>query len=249
MKLLEYRTAVITGGTSGIGKAIAKLFADEGARVILVGMNPEKGAQAVEELRACGVTGEVFFHSVDVSDYAAVHELIDELLLKYNKIDVLVNSAGITRDKLLVKMTEEDWDSVMTTNVKSCYNTCHAVARAMIKVRAGKIINIGSVVGEIGNAGQVNYAASKAAIVGFTKALAKELASRNILVNVIAPGYIGTPMTEALSDDQKKATLSQIPLGRMGHPDEVAQLALFLASDKANYITGQALFVDGGMAI
>lgn len=249
MKMLENRNAVITGATSGIGKAIAALFLSEGCRVFLVGSSSDKGSKALEELSGGGHKEKVFFHQADVTNYTAVHQMIETILASHGKIDILVNCAGVTRDKLLLKMTEEDWDVVMTTNVKSCYNTCHAAVRSMMKGRDGKIINIGSVVGEIGSAGQANYAASKAALVGFSKSLAKELAPRNIKVNVIAPGYTDTPMTKGLTEEQTKAILGSIPLGRIAQPEEIARAALFLASDMANYITGQVLFVDGGMAI
>jgi len=248
-RLLEHRIAVVTGGSSGIGKAIAMQFAQHGAHVLILGTNSAKGARALQDIREQITAAQLAFYTVDVANYAAVHQAVDEILSSYGKVDILVNSAGITRDQLLLKMTEEEWDSVMATNVKSCYNTCHAIVRSMMKARYGRIINVGSVVGLVGNAGQANYAASKAAMVGFTKALAKELATRNISANVIAPGYIETPMTEGLTAEQKKAILDKVPLGRMGQPQEVAQVALFLASDMASYITGQVLVVDGGMAM
>jgi len=243
------RVVLVTGGTAGIGKAIAAKFAAADAEVIIFGTNEERGNAAALEIAALGGSGSITFLRVDVADHIAVKTAIDQQLEKHGKVDVLVNNAGITRDQLLMKMTEEDWDTVMDVNVKSCYNTCHALVRSMIKQRQGSIINISSVVGLMGNAAQVNYASSKAAMEGFTKALARELAARSINVNCIAPGFIVTQMTDALNDKQKDATLQKIPLGRFGACEEVADAVLFLASSKAKYITGQVLAVDGGMAM
>lgn len=242
------QVAIVTGGNAGIGKAIALQFAREGARVIIFGTNAEKGAEVVAELaqQPCP-TPE--FYKVDVSKTQEVDEAIKDILAKHSKIDIVVNNAGITRDQLLMKMSEEDWDQVMAINVKSCYNLCRAVTRPMMKARRGKIVNIGSVVGITGNQGQVNYAASKAAMIGLTKSLAKELASRNIYVNCVAPGFIDTKMTEQLTPAQKEAILSQVPLKRLGLPEEVAHAVLFLASASSDYITGQVLTVDGGMVM
>ncbi|HEY5236018.1 MAG TPA: 3-oxoacyl-[acyl-carrier-protein] reductase, partial [Rhabdochlamydiaceae bacterium] len=185
----------------------------------------------------------------DVSDKKAVDQALQEILLEFGKIDILVNNAGITRDGLLMKMTEEDWDRVIAVNLKSVYNTCQALVRSMLKARGGKIINITSVVGLNGNAGQTNYAASKAGMIGFTQSLAKEVASRGICVNCIAPGFIKTPMTDVLTDAQKEGILKQVPMGRLGNAEEIANAAVFLASDWSNYITGQVLTVDGGMVM
>jgi 3-oxoacyl-[acyl-carrier protein] reductase len=245
MNLLANKTALITGGTSGIGLAIAKKFAEHGAFVILFGQSLEKGAAAVAELPE----NKAIFHSIDVSKTEIVEKAIKELLAEYGKIDILVNNAGITRDELMMKMTENDWDQVLDTNAKSCFNTCRALTRPMLKARSGKIINISSVIGLIGNAGQVNYAASKGAIIAMTKSMALEFASRSINVNCIAPGFISTQMTGILTESQKDSILSKIPLGRMGFPEEIANAALFLASSLSDYITGQVLTVDGGMVM
>lgn len=245
--LLSGKVALITGATAGIGKSIALKFASNGAKVILFGTNLERGEAAVNEIQALGSTAE--FYPVDVGNQEAVNQAIKEILDKYRQVDILVNNAGITQDQLLMRMTEEEWDHVMTVNAKSCYNTCHALVRPMMKAKAGKIINMSSVVALTGNPGQTNYAASKAAIIGFTKALAKEVASRHICVNCIAPGFITTAMTDLLPEPVKEATLTRIPLGRFGQPEEIANIALFLASNLSDYITGQVISVDGGMAL
>lgn len=247
--LLKEQIALVTGGTAGIGKAIAMKFAEHGATVIIFGTNQERGEQVIAEIKKVPQAKEAAFYQVNVSNTSEVREQIQEILEKHGHVDVLVNNAGITCDQLLMKMTEQDWDNIMNVNVKSCYNTCQALVRSMLKSKRGKIINMSSVIGLTGNAGQSNYAASKAAVIGFTKALAKELASRNINVNCIAPGFIETKMTEILTDVQKKSTLANIPLGRMGTPDDIANAALFLASDLSAYITGQVLTVDGGMVM
>lgn len=247
--LLNGQVALVTGGTAGIGKAIAMKFAEQGATVIIFGTHQERGAQVVEEIKKIPQSKDAEFYQVNVSHTSEVREQIQGVLEKHGKVDVLVNNAGITCDQLLMKMTEQEWDNIMDVNVKSCYNTCQALVRSMLKSRRGKIINMSSVIGLTGNAGQSNYAASKAAVIGFTKALAKELASRNINVNCIAPGFIETKMTGILTDAQKKSTLDNIPLGRMGTPNDIAHAALFLASDLSDYITGQVLTVDGGMVM
>lgn len=246
--LLKDKIALVTGGTAGIGRGIALKFAEHGAKLIIFGTNTERGAAVVEEIKQVG-SNEVEFYQVNVGKTSEVDQTLKMILERYGKLDILVNNAGITRDQLLMKMTEEDWDTVMDVNVKSCFNTCKSIVRSMLKAKKGKIINISSVVGLTGNAGQSNYAASKAAIIGFTKALAKELASRNIHVNCIAPGYIATQMTQELTNVQKESTLAKIPLGRMGDPIDIANVALFLASELSDYITGQVFTVDGGMVM
>jgi len=247
--VLKGQTALVTGGTAGIGASIAKELASQGAFVIIFGTNPERGSLVVEDMKKQPGCEGALFLAVNVSSFKEVDEAIKKALEVRPQIDILVNNAGITRDGLLMKMSEEDWDNVMDVNVKSCYNSCRALVRSFLRLKKGKIINISSVVGLTGNAGQVNYAASKAAIIGFTKALAKEVASRNIQVNCIAPGFIETAMTESLTEEQKSATLSQIPMGRMGRSEEIAKTALFLASPSSDYITGQVITVDGGMVM
>lgn len=244
--MLKDKVAIVTGGTAGIGRAIALKFAEQGAKVAVIGTNAERGQEVVKEIEKHSVGS---FHQIDVANTQEVEEKVKLILDHYKSVDILVNNAGITKDQLLIKMTESDWDQVMAINVKSCYNLSRACVRTMMKARQGKIINISSVVGLIGNAGQANYCAAKAAIIGFTKALAKELASRSIAVNCIAPGFIKTRMTEVMTDAQKEITLSQIPFGRMGEPEDIAHAALFLASPWSDYITGQVLTVDGGMVM
>ena len=245
--LLSGKTAIVTGGTAGIGAAIAKKFAEQGAYVVIFGTNATRGEQVVAEIKAQPNSAGASFYQVNAISKDEVNHAIEEILKTRGQVDILVNNAGITRDLLLMKMNEEDWDNVMDINVKSCYYTCKALVRPFLKAKKGKIINMSSVVGVTGNAGQVNYAASKAAMIGMTKAVAKELASRGIQVNCIAPGFIETPMTDALTPEQKSATLSAIPLGRMGTVDDIANAALFLASPLSDYITGHVLVVDGGM--
>lgn len=244
-ELLKDKVAVITGGTAGIGKAIAKAYLAEGAIVCLLASQPERGARAVEELQNEVPGARVEFQAVDISQFATVKSTMDAILAKYGRVDILVNNAGITRDGLLMKMTEEDWDRVLDVNAKSCFNTCQALVRTLLKAKRGKIINVTSIVGLTGNAGQVNYAASKAAIIGFSKALAKELAGRQITVNCIAPGFIKTEMTHGLEEVWKE----KIPMGRMGEPADIARVALFLASPLSDYMTGQVLVVDGGLVM
>ncbi|MBA3604029.1 MAG: 3-oxoacyl-[acyl-carrier-protein] reductase [Parachlamydiaceae bacterium] len=243
------QTAIITGASSGIGKAIALKFASQGARVILFGTHVGRGAAAVEEITQATPGCSAEFFQVDVSNYQAVQDAMAEILKTYKTVDILVNNAGITKDQLLMRMTEEQWDSVLDVNVKSCYNTCHALVRPMMKAKKGKIINMSSVVGITGNMGQTNYAASKAAVIGFTKSLAKELGSRQIQVNCLAPGYIITAMTETLPEPVKAAVLTNIPLGHFGQTEDIANAALFLASKMSDYITGQVIAIDGGMSM
>ncbi|MCX6991075.1 MAG: 3-oxoacyl-ACP reductase FabG [Chlamydiae bacterium] len=251
MQLLKGKKALITGGTAGIGKDIALSFAKQGAHVTIFGTNAQRAAEVVEELNALRVDPDQQFFSdiVNVADKAAVDAAIQKLLTSWGSVDILVNNAGITKDGLLMKMSEQDWDDVLDINLKSVYNLCQALVRTMLKARSGKIINVSSVVGLTGNAGQVNYAASKSGMIGFTKALAQELATRGICVNCIAPGFIQTKMTDVLTDTQKEAIVKKIPMGRLGSTEDIANAAIFLASPLSNYITGQVLTVDGGMVM
>ena len=245
MKLLKGKTAVITGASRGIGKAIAIRYAREGANLVISATNDKLLAEAKTELEAIG--SDVEWKICDVSNYDSVAELIKLALDTFGGIDILVNNAGIARDKLIMALKEEDWDDVIDINLKGTFNGIKAVTRIMLKAKSGCVINITSVVGISGNAGQANYSASKAGIIGLTKSAAKELASRNIRVNAIAPGFIETDMTESLMDEAKDAFFSNIPLARAGTADDVANLALFLASEESNYITGQVINVDGGL--
>lgn len=249
--LLKGKSAVVTGGTAGIGKAIAILFAEQGADVAIFGTNAERSAIAVAEIEAAKAHSDqkILSFLVNVAKTNDVEENVQKVLTSFGKVDILVNNAGITRDNLLMRMSEEDWDQVLEVNLKSVYNTCKSLTRSMMKARAGSIINISSVIGLIGNAGQINYAASKAGMIGFTKSLAKELSSRGVRANCVAPGYIDTQMTEVLPAQVKEGILAKIPLGRIGKPRDIAQAVLFLASDLSCYITGQVLAVDGGMVI
>lgn len=251
MQLLKGKSALITGGTAGIGKAIALLFAAQGADVAILGTNEQRALQAVKEIEAARISPDqkVVSFLVDVSKSKEVEETVQKVLSSFGKVDILVNNAGITKDNLLMRMSEEDWDTVLQVNLKSVYNTCKSLARSMMKARSGSIINITSVIGLTGNAGQANYAASKAGMIGFTKSLAKELSSRGVRANCVAPGYIETQMTEVLPDPVKEGILTKIPLARIGQPSDIAQAALFLASDMSNYVTGQVLAVDGGMVM
>ncbi|MCH9613958.1 MAG: 3-oxoacyl-[acyl-carrier-protein] reductase FabG [Chlamydiia bacterium] len=246
MLLLKGKRALITGGTSGLGRAIAKLYAKHGAKICIWGTNEERANSVVEEVLSLGAE-EASMMLIDVSKTEAVSTAFESLLEKWGGIDIIVNCAGITRDQLLMKMKEEDWDQVMDVNLKSCYNVCRAAVRPMMKQRAGQIINVTSVIGLMGNPGQVNYSASKHGMIGLTRSLAKEVGSRGIRVNGIAPGMFETPMTDVLPEKQREALLKQIPMGRLGNPEEIAQTALFLGSDMSEYITGQVITVDGGM--
>ena len=249
MKILQGKKALITGGTSGLGREIALMFASVGADVAIFGTNAKKAEEVVKKLQETATSKDQKIYSdiVDVSQKASVDQAVDRLIASWGEVDILVNSAGITRDKLFLRMTEEDWDQVIDTNLKSVYNLCHALVRPMLKAKKGKIINISSVIGLMGNPGQANYAASKLGMLGFTKSLALELASRGICVNCIAPGFFATPMTDALTEDQKEGILKKIPMGRLGNPKDIAYAALFLASYMSDYITGQTITVDGGM--
>lgn len=245
---LEGKTALITGGSRGIGRAIAVLFAKEGAKVAINYAGNQQAAQGtIDLIRACG--GEAIAIQCDVSDGAAVDAMVKQVKEDFGRIDIMVNNAGIARDGLLMRMKEADWDSVMDTNLKGVFHCTKAVSKIMMKQKGGSIVNISSVVGLTGNAGQSNYAAAKAGIIGFTKSIAKELASRGIRVNAVAPGFIGTEMTDILPEEVKKSMIAGIPLGRMAQPEEVAAGVLFLASDNAGYITGQTLHIDGGMVM
>lgn len=244
---LKDKVALITGGARGIGKAIALLFAREGSDIVVGDVNMEEAAKTVQEIEALG--RKALALSLDVTDYAKVTEALNKILDKFDKVDILVNNAGITKDRLLLRMSEPDWDAVLNVNLKGTFNCTRAVSRLMIKQRYGKIINIASIIGIIGNAGQANYSASKAGIIALTKTAAKELGSRNINVNAVAPGFIQTEMTARLPEDLKQKMLGAIPLGKLGIPGDVACACLFLASEESNYITGQTIVVDGGMVM
>ncbi|MBF0618682.1 MAG: 3-oxoacyl-[acyl-carrier-protein] reductase [Candidatus Omnitrophica bacterium] len=237
----------ITGSARGIGRQIAEVFAKEGALVIISDINAESCQKTADEINASGLKADSF--PCNVTSLVEVEQTIDKVIEKHGRIDILVNNAGITRDNLFLRMKEEDWDAVLTVNLKGTFNSCKAVSRAMLKARKGKIISIASVIGVMGNAGQANYAASKAGVIALTKSLAREFASRNITVNAVAPGYIKTDMTDKLSDDVKNKILEAVPLGRMGSPVDVANVCLFLASKEADYVTGQTILVDGGMVM
>ncbi len=246
MKLLDGKSAIVTGGTRGIGRGIVKTFAEHGANVAFTYMSSEEKAKALtEELEALGV--KALPMRSDAADYASAEKLVAATNEAFGTVDIVVNNAGITRDGLLMRMTEEQWDIVVNTNMKSVFNLTKAVQRTMLKARSGSIINLTSVVGVKGNGGQANYAASKAGIIGFTKSVALELGSRSIRSNAIAPGFIETEMTAALNQDTVQGWRDAIPLKRGGTPDDVANMALFLASDLSAYVTGQVLHVDGGM--
>ena len=246
--LLENKGAVVTGGSRGIGRAVAEALAAEGATVAVIYVGNTKAAEdTVRAIEEAG--GKAFAVQCDVADEAAVTDMVKMVHEKLGTIDVFVNNAGITRDGLLMRMKREDWDAVLSTNLTGVYNCTKAVTKIMMKQRSGSIINMTSVVGETGNAGQANYAAAKAGVIGFTKSAAKELASRNVRVNAVAPGCIDTDMTAVLSDAVKEEMIKSIPLGRTAAPEEVAQAVVFLASQKAGYITGQTLNVDGGMVM
>ena len=246
--LLDGRHALVTGASRGIGRAVALAFAAEGASVSLNFAGNVAAAEAVRaEIESAG--GKAILVPTDVSDENAVEDMVKTVTEAFGSIDILVNNAGITRDGLLLRMKEEDWDAVLNTNLKGVFLCTKAVSKFMMKKRYGRIVNMASVVGVTGNASQANYAAAKAGVIGFTKAMAKELASRGITVNAIAPGFIRSDMTDVLPDKVKEAMLAEIPLGRAGEPADVAKAALFLASDQAAYITGQVLKVDGGMVM
>ena len=242
---LKGKVALVTGAAQGIGKAIALLLARNGADIVVSDINLEKAEETAKEIRAIGPKAMAV--KVDVANWSDVERMVTGILEKLAKIDILVNNAGITRDKLILRMTEEDWDAVLGVNLKGTFNCTKAVVRHMAKQRSGKIVNIASVVGEMGNAGQANYSASKAGVIGLTKTIAREYAQRGINVNAIAPGYIETPMTEALPEKAKEELRKLIPMERLGKPEDVAEAVLFLVSEESSYITGQVLNVNGGI--
>jgi 3-oxoacyl-[acyl-carrier protein] reductase len=238
---------LVTGSTRGIGRSIAEAFAKEGATAIVIGRSVETVEKAVQEIAAGG--GKVDGFACNVTDVNQVAETVNKILDKHKRIDILVNNAGVTRDNLLLRLSESDWDEVINVNLKSVFSVTKIVSKAMLKAKKGKIISIASIIGITGNAGQANYAASKAGIIGFSKSVAKELASRGITSNVVAPGYIETDMTAKLGDKVKEEVQKSIPLGTLGKASDVAGACLFLASKSADYITGQTIVVDGGLAI
>lgn len=247
MKQLENQIAVVTGAGRGIGRAIALKFANEGADVVCVSRTAENSEKVAAEVRALG--RKAWAHAVDVADAGAVAASAEKILADCGKVDILVNNAGVTKDGLLMRMSDTDWDAVLDTNLKGAFLFTKAFTRAFVKQRAGRIINVSSIIGLIGNAGQANYAASKAGLIGFTQSVAKELGSRNITVNALAPGFIETDMTSGLSAEMKTEILKKIPLNSLGQAEDIASAALFLAGAGARYITGQVLTVDGGMVM
>ena len=249
MQLLKGKKALVTGGTAGIGKAIASLFAEHGADVAIFGTNKERAEQALKEIDAAKAdpSQKTASFLLDVSKSKEVDQAVEQLLKEWGSVDILVNNAGVTKDNLLMRMSEEDWDKVLEVNLKSVFNLCRSLTRSMMKARSGVIINISSVIGLTGNAGQVNYAASKSGMIGFTKSLAKELASRNVRANCIATGYIETQMTDVLGYAVKGAILEKIPMNRIGSADECAGTFIYLASNAlSGYVTGQVIEVNGG---
>jgi len=245
--LLKNQVALITGSTRGIGKSIARTFAQEGATVVVCGTNQELADKFSQELTTQGFSAQPF--ACDVTNAQKVEEMVNKILDKHKTIDILVNNAGITRDNILPRMKEDDWDAVIRVNLKGVFNCTKTVTKAMLKAKKGKVISVASIIGIIGNVGQANYAASKAGIIGFTKSVAREFASRGITANVVAPGYIQTEMTDKLGEKTQEIILKNIPLGRFGKPEDVAGVCVFLASNQADYITGQTILIDGGMGI
>lgn len=246
MKLLEGKTAIITGASRGIGKAVALEFARQGANIAFTDLRYDEIAQETEkEIAALGVKVKMF--ASNAADFAATNATVDEIVKEFGRVDILVNNAGITKDTLLMRMSEEQWDAVISVNLKSVFNFTKAVSAVMLRQKAGSIISMSSVVGVSGNAGQANYAASKAGIIGFTKSVAKELGSRNIRANAVAPGFIITDMTAQLPEDVRKEWAAKIPLKRGGTPEDIAKVCVFLASDLSAYVTGQTIHVCGGM--
>ena len=248
MKRFEGKNALVTGGTRGIGRAIVQALARDGARVAFTFRSSVEDAESLAaELLEAGA--EVLAFQGDVAAARSAEEAVNGVLDAWGSLDVLVNNAGVTRDGLLLRMSEEDWDTVIETNLKSLFHFCKAAYRPMMKQRGGRIVNLASISGVTGNAGQTNYAASKSGIIGFSKSLARELAARNVTVNVVAPGFVATDMTAAMTDAARDAMLSAVPLGRWAEPNEIASAVAFLASDDAQYITGHVLHVDGGLAM
>jgi len=245
--LLKDRVALITGAAQGIGKQIAVTFARQGADIVVADINLEKAAATAKEIEALGRRALAL--ELNVTDFSKVEEAINKILDKLGKVDILVNNAGITKDNLLLRMKDAEWDAVINVNLKGTFNCIKAASKVMIKQRSGKIVNIASIIGIIGNPGQANYSASKAGIIALTKTAAKELSSRNINVNAVAPGFIQTEMTAVLPEDIKQQMLKAIPLNKFGLPEDVANACLFLASEEASYITGQTIVVDGGMTM
>jgi 3-oxoacyl-[acyl-carrier protein] reductase len=246
--MLQGKVALVTGASRGIGRAIALELARQGAKVAVNYAGSEaKANEVVEEIKNMG--GEAFAIQADVSNAEAVDQMVKAVLERFERIDILVNNAGITRDNLLMRMKEEEWDDVININLKGVFNCTKAVTRPMMKQRYGRIVNIASIVGVSGNPGQANYVAAKAGVIGLTKTAARELASRNITVNAVAPGFITTDMTDRLSEELKAEMLKQIPLARFGEPEDIAKVVSFLVSDAASYVTGQTLHVDGGMVM
>jgi len=247
MSQLTNQVAVVTGAGRGIGRAIALKFAAEGADVVCVSRTQENSEKVAAEVRALG--RKAWAVALDVSDSVAVTAAVEQILKDAGKVDILVNNAGVTRDGLLMRMSDADWDAVLNTNLKGAFNVTKAFTRSFLKQRSGRIINVASVIGLIGNAGQCNYSASKAGLIGFTKSCARELASRGVTVNALAPGFIETDMTAVLNEEQKAGILKQVPLGMLGSTEDIAAAALYLAGPGARYVTGQVLVVDGGMVM
>ena len=247
MNQLENKIAVVTGAGRGIGRAIALKFASEGADVVCISRTLENAEKVAGEIRQAG--RKAWAYAVDVADPAAVAATAEQLIKEVSRVDILVNNAGVTRDGLIMRMSDEDWDIVLNTNLRGAFALCKSMFRVFAKQRSGRIINIASVIGLMGNAGQANYAASKAGLIGFTKSLARELASRGVTANVVAPGFIETDMTTVLNEEIKGEILKKIPMNSFGQADDIANAVLFLASPAARYITGQVLTVDGGMVM
>jgi len=247
MKILEGRVAIVTGAGQGIGREIALFLANAGSKLIVADINYKTAEATAKEIEDKGM--ESMPYELDVTRSEKVKEMVDKVLDKFKRIDILINNAGITRDNLILRLKDEEWDQVLDVNLKGAFNCIKIVSKVMLKARYGRIVNISSIIGLIGNAGQANYAASKAGLIGLTKSAARELGSRGINVNAVAPGYILTAMTEKLPEEVRKAMLERIPLGKFGDPREVAKAVLFLVSEASEYITGQVISVDGGMAM